>query len=441
MPDRNGYNTKVVTVAVFTAIFAYSLVMSLTNTIANEIVAAFSLAGTNEGLMSSMISCGIMLSLVAIPLIQSRMQKIHILITVAAATALQGAALLICGASPVFTLFCSMCVILGICGGFLDTYCNSAIVDVRKADRQNYLGYLNGFFAAGCLVAPPLIRQMLKHVEWRSVFFLFAAISLLTAIVVFLLSRGQIRRSDTESPSRKETPFTCPHNMRQFAQEAADEQKPEQSYKISQYTSCTDHSRGDRPRSSVIGLGVHILYEYFHDKRKVMLALTAFFSTVVHAGILSWIMRYMTLRFDAAEMGALSLTVFWAGASANRFCFAKIINKAPIKFFFFGACLSGVFIFVGVLSASPVVMCIMTGAIGFSSGHFIPMLIGENASGHDGKTTPATSLLLLVMSVSRIITPLTLAYVSTRISPAIGMMIPATAAFVSGGLAWIGGRK
>jgi hypothetical protein len=79
----------------------------------------------------------------------------------------------------------------------------------------------------------------------------------------------------------------------------------------------------------------------------------------------------------------------------------------------------------------------MVGAIGLSGGHFFPVLISEFAMGYEGKTSFTTSFMMFISGFARIVTPVFIAYTSTQISHAFGIMIPAVAAFVSAGCGWL----
>jgi len=376
---------RAVTIAASVTIFTYSFVLAPANTLINEVVTEFSLTGASEGLKSSLLSVGFMLSLFTIPLIQGRAQKLTMIV---AACALQAVMLLASGAAPTFLLFGISCVILGFSGGFVDTFTNSAVVDVHKAESARYLGYIHGLFGIGSLLAPLLFFWLLRHTDWRVVFYTISGASAVTALFVYLLT---IRRGG----------------------ERAMPASREQLFKMSD------------------------LLDYMRRKRNIALALACFFSTVAQGGVLAWIVRYMTLRFDAAELGAMAFSAFWVCATINRFCFSQTIKKAPMKYFTVGAILHGVFLTAGVVSASPIVLCVMVGAVGLSGGHFFPVLISEFATGYEGKTSFTTSLMMFIAGLSRIVTPVLVAYTSTQVSLFIGIMIPAAAAFVAAVCGWL----
>ena len=393
MDDSVQKNIKktagVITTASLVSIFVYSFVVSLPGILINEVVETFSLEGTSEGLMGTLTSFGFLLSLFFVILFQGRAKKTTILI---AALAAQAITLFLCGFSPVFFLFCISCLLVGFCGGFIDTNTNSTIVDVRKNESARYLGYLHGLFGVGSLLSPLLLIWALRHTSWRGIHYALAIASLLIMLLVYMLTRGHAGTG--EQAMGREQLFT----------------------------------KAD-------------LLSYIKSKRNITLALAAFFSMFLIACVTMWIRRYMTLRYDADDLGALSITVFWVCVTANRFLLAQLIKKAPMKFFALGTLLSGVFILIGVFSGNPVVLCVMTGAFGFCSGHFVPVLVSESAVGFEGRTTFTTSIIMFVMSAGRMVAPVTIAFISSQISLTFGMMLPIAAAVLATVFGWFAIRK
>ena len=388
MTDNKQENTEkaaaAITAAALVSIFVYSFVVSLPSILINEVVETFSLEGADQGLMGTLTSLGFMLSLFFTVLIQGRAKKSTVII---AALAVQALMLFICGSSFVFYLFCIGCVLLGFGGGFLDTFCNSAIVDVRRRENARYLGYLHGLFGVGSLLSPLVILWVLRYTDWRGFYFSLAIILIFVILLISLLSRN-LRKKSNKLTAREKL-FT----------------------------------KAD-------------LIAYLKVKRNVALATAGLFATFSISCITVWIVRYMTLQFDAAELGALSFTVYWMCATANRFLFAQIVKRAPMKFFTLGAFLSGAFILIGIISRNPVMVCVMMGAFGFCSGHFVPVLVSESAAGYEGRTTFTTSLIMFVMSVGRMAAPVIIAFTSTQISLTTGMLLPVGAAVITAGCGW-----
>lgn len=371
-PEKKSLSVKIVTVVALGSIFLYSFSASLINVTINEVVDGFSLVGTSEGLMSSMVSVGSMLALLLTPLIQGRVGKMAMLLV---ATALQAVALAFCGAAPAFPLFCAACMVLGVGSGLVDTYANSSLVDVHKGNSARYLGYLHGLFGVGSLLAPLVIQQLMQRVGWRGVFFVMAIVLGLGTVALLFANR----RVD-------------PTALAQATKEKV--------------------------------LGGQDLLEYIKNPRNIAVLLAAVFATATQTGILVWVLRYMALRFDAEALGAVSISVYWVCATVNRFSVSHI-RIAPIRLFVSGTLLTAVCLGAGVFSGSSWGMCVAMGGMGLFSGHFMQVLFSEGARGYAGKTTFATSVLMVVMGLARSTVPLAMAYASASLSVSVGMLIPA----------------
>lgn len=375
----NKRTVKMITFAAFASISVYSIVVHLPGILINEVVEAFSLEGADEGLMGTLTSLGFVVSIFFVLLIQGRAKKSTVL---ALALLSQAITLFICGVAPVLYLFFAGCVLVGFSGGFIDILCNSSIVDVRKQESTKYLGYLHGLFGIGSLLSPIIFFRLLRYIDWRGVFFAVAVASTLAALLVFFLTRG------LKTVGNRET-----NHERLF-------------------------TRAD-------------LLSFFRSKRSMILAFAGFFAMFAIACTMIWIVRYMTLSHDAAQLGVLSITIYWISATANRFLLAAVVKRAPMMFFALGAALSALLLLIGVFSGNPVFLCVTIGAFGFCSGHFVPVLVSEITVGYEGRTTFITSTLMFSMGIGRIIAPVLIALISTQISLTVGMMLPVAAAFIA----------
>lgn len=371
-PAPHALSAKIVTGVALGSVFLFSFSNSLMSIMINEVVDGFALSGTSEGMMSSMCNLGSMLALLGSMLIQGRAPKMTMLLF---ATALQAGALFLCGFAPSFPLFCTSCAILGVGGGLADTFSNSSLVDVHQEESTRYLGYLHGLFGVGSLLAPLLVAQMMRVIEWRGVFFVMGGVLAAGVLALFGFSR-RAGRAEMESATRE------------------------------------------------TALGWGDLLGYVKNPRNIAILLAAIFATATQTGILVWVLRYMSLRFGAETLGMVSVSVYWVCATLNRFGVSRI-PMAPIRLFVLGAAASALCLGAGVLSGSAVGMCVAMGGLGLCSGHFMQVLFGECARGYEGKTTFPTSTLIVVMGLARIAVPLMMAYVSASLSVVGGMLIPA----------------
>ena len=131
--------------------FSTPLVNSISSVLLNEVVAAFSLTGAAQGLLSSMLSVGYMLALLVNPLFQGRTEKLFMLLL---SGLMQVAMLLLSGSASSFAVFLTAIVLLGVGCGWLDGYINSCMIDFHPHDSPKYLSLLHGLFGVGSCWPP-----------------------------------------------------------------------------------------------------------------------------------------------------------------------------------------------------------------------------------------------------------------------------------------------
>lgn len=375
----NSRVIRSITIAILSALFAYGFVGSISNVLVNEIIDAFSLTGTAQGLSASLMNMGSLIALFVTPLLQGRIRKTKMIVL---SGLLQVAALCVAGSAAGFILFATANAVTGIGCGWLDTYANSCIVDLHPQNSTRYLGWLHGLFGVGSLIAPLAIRWILGWSNWRGVYFAFAGVMLLSVGCIAFTSR-----------------------------------KVENTGALSN----TQESR----------LTLKEVGAYLTVKRNVLLLLTTVMTNMVQTGLTCWIARYMFLAYGEVALGATCLTLFWIAATASRFVMPRL-KLRPLTIVMVGAFCATVLLSGGILSGSATVMCVAVCLCGFVTGPFMPMLIAECATGYQGKTTLTTSLMMIVGGVARLAVPLLTASVTSAVSATAGMLVPAAFAVLAG---------
>lgn len=375
----NSRVIRIITIAILSALFAYGFVGSISNVLVNEIIDAFSLTGTAQGLSASLMNMGSLIALFVTPLLQGRIRKTKMIVL---SGLLQVAALCVAGSAAGFILFATANAVTGIGCGWLDTYANSCIVDLHPQNSTRYLGWLHGIFGVGSLIAPLAIRWILGWSNWRGVYFAFAGVMLLSVGCIAFTSR-----------------------------------KVENTGALSN----TQESR----------LTLKEVGAYLTVKRNVLLLLTTVMTNMVQTGLTCWIARYMFLAYGEVALGATCLTLFWIAATASRFVMPRL-KLRPLTIVMVGAFCATVLLSGGILSGSATVMCVAVCLCGFVTGPFMPMLIAECATGYQGKTTLTTSLMMIVGGVARLAVPLLTASVTSAVSATAGMLVPAAFAVLAG---------
>lgn len=376
--EQRAKITKQVTTAILVTSFAYAFVNSITSVLVNAVVEEFSLTGASQGLMSSMLSLGLMIALLINPLFQGRISKVTMIVL---SGTLQVVMLLLSGGAPNFGVFMVSIVLLGMGCGWLDGYINSTMIDAHPTDSPKYLGLLHGIFGIGSLLAPLAMQWMLGSTGWRWVNVALAALTAAAMVMVAVAGKKGKRA-----------------NM---------------------------FGKGQEERLSVAQLGA-----YLKNKRNVLLLCCGAMTSMFQTGVLCWIARYMLLAHDAEALGASCLTIYWIAATVNRFI-APRLKARPLVLIMGGALAASACLVLGIVGGNAIVMCVCMGLLGLTTGHFIPMVVSECAEGYQGSTTLTTSVVMFVMGITRVIVPVLMAALTEIVSVHVGMGVPAVSGILA----------
>ena len=358
---------KRISAGLLIAIVGYALANSLMNVLLNDVIDAFSVSGTGQGALSSMISVGTLAAVATAPLLQGRFRKTAVIVVSGLLLALGS---LLTGEARSFGVLIAVCMVLGAGLGWLDVDISSTMIDAHPQDSSRWLGILHGFFGLGGLAAPFLITALLKSVTWRGTYFVFAAILLFAFALVFFLFR-----SPAGEPAQKaEEKLT-------WADARA----------------------------------------YLSSRRSRLLVVCSVLSFAIQTGLISWIVRYFQLSFGSDAYGATAVSLYWVGVTISRFL-APHLPFRPMKLYTAGSALLAAAMLLGIFAHSAVWLCAAVAVSGFTSGPMIPLLLGESALGWEGKSTLTTAAVMLSMCLARIVTPLLLAWLTSALSADAGML-------------------
>ncbi len=373
MPDPQSTANRTVramTASILIAIVPFAFSNGLTGLLINDVVDTFSLVGTKQGLMSSMLSLGLMLSLFIAPMLQGRIKKLNMMLY---SGFIMAVSLFVSGFAPMFPVLIAGCALYGIGSGWLDSYANSCMVDAHPNDSAKYLGYLHATFGIGSLLIPLIVTALSPIIRWRGIYYLTGGLMTAAMIVILLLTkRGDAKTAIVETP-----------------------EKP---------------------------LKTADIFAYLKNTHNILLLLAGAMAAASQTGLFVWIVRYMTVRHDAAALGTFSISLFWICATINRVFISKIRVDRMILFFV-GAGLSALTVLIGVLVGSPILMVVMAGLTGLVTGHFMPVIFGECARGYEGNTTMTTSVCIFLMGIARTLTPLLIAFLSSVYTVSAGMLV------------------
>jgi len=375
-----------ITAAILLLITVYGFTNTFQSVVMNQVVDSYGLSGGQQGILSSVINIGSIVALLSATVLQGRMRKMNILFF---ATILQALAFGALGIPGKLGSMLIIGVVLGLGFGWTDTYCNSAMVDVHSERSPQFLGLLHGGFGVGSLLCPLVVSALLLISSWRHISLYMGILMVVAAVLFWLLGLNADRGTHSIQPDNK--------------------------------------------------LSLSQVAGYLGSSRNILVISAGVFYAATQTGLTVWLVRYMTLQYDAERLGATALSIYWICATASRFI-APRIRLRPLVLFLLGVFLSSIFQTIGVLMGNPVLMCVMVGCIGMVTGQCIPMLIGESTRGYEGITALPTSVVLFMLCIARILTPLVMGVISDGVSVSTAMLLPAVTGLLAALFAFAGLR-
>lgn len=370
----------VILISMLLLVCGYSLCYNIISITMNPIIDVYSLTGSSQGLMSSMINLGSILPLFVIPFFQGRVHKVWQIVFCCAVLA---AAVLLSGTSRAFPLLLAGCLFLGAAYNSLDTLVNAYLVGLYPDNIPRSLSLVHAMFGVGGLLAPALLTPVLKKWGWRMAYFSPAALFVLIAALFCLLTLPRFRSLPQEQAA-KEIRLTLP-----------------------------------------------MVKSYLSKPRNILLVLAGGLCCASQLGLVNWAVRYEAVRFNAPDTGSLCVSAYWICCTLCRLT-APNLRVKPIVIAAGGSVLGGLFHAAGVLSGSPVLMVIASGLIGLVSGAVLPVILAEAAYGNENMASLTTSSIFLSKAAFRMVMPLFMgAMAAASITGA--MLLPAVTSLLAGG--------
>ena len=372
--NSSARSVRLLTIGVIMTISIYGLMNCYHGVVLNRIVESYQLTGSLQGLTPSLINVGAVVAFLTAPLLQGRVKKTTLLLIGAGIIVLS---FFLLGAGRVITALVFASLLTGVGFGWVDANCNAVMVDLHHDDSAKYLGFLHGGFGVGALIAPILITALLTFNDWHAVSYIFGVILAITAVVFILLL----------SAAKKGVPAPVAE-----------------------------------PKLTLAGVKSFL----FHRKNVLMLVCIMLYS-VSQAGFLVWIVRYMTLQYNAESLGSVALSLYWVFGTISRI-FAPRLKIRPLVLFLLGVVLTCVFQTIGVLSGSAIVMCIAGAATGLVSGHCVPMILSVANADNPGNSSLISSSFLVSIYATNSISSLFMGALASWTNLNVMMMLPAVSA-------------
>lgn len=336
----------------------------------NDIIASYQIEGTQEGLMSSMISAGALTALFTAILIQGCFKKTQFIIFFGLIAA---AAMIIQGNPLSFSMFLLACIMMGFGNGGADSYQSSFLADLNKEDTPRHMGAMHGIFGIGGVLTPIIFNTMLKYYHWHTIYIIAGIVSMVFIIQFAIISKYLDKRLCVVS--RVE------------------------------------------PKFSIKGLTKLIFKKNF-----VLLLLCIFFSAAAQSGVIVWTIRYVSVYLNNPGLAGICLSVFWIATTVSRFC-SPLIPWKPCKIMAIGAFVSAILWTIALVINIPFSIFVACILVGLASGSGIPMSLSEGTSMYKEQTGLVTSMLMISKSMGQILSPIIVAFVSSKYQMQIGMLV------------------
>lgn len=377
---------KKYSISLMVSAFATAIATGILPILLSEVINTFGVTGIKEGLMSSMVSFGSLAALFLIIFLQKRFSKAYIIIFLGILTSIM---LLIQGMAESYYLFLSLCFIMGFGNGGVDTCQSSFLTDLNPKTTLKKMGVLHAIFGLACIINPIIFRKLLSNYSWRTVY-LIASILCLIFIIQFMIS-------------------TCLNK---------------------EIIANLNPGKG-------LTSGIDLLF--FKSKYSVAIAIFIFFGAAAQSGVITWVIRYVTIAFGQKQIATFCLSLYWVFATISRL-FSPRIPLKPYEVICLGALISAVVWAGSIASDIPVMMCIASAIVGLTSGSCIPMCLSEGATNNRRNTGFATSFLMIVKTVGQILSPIIISYLMNIFNMKIGLCVTSVF-FLMDAVLWIFLRK
>ncbi|MDR2772746.1 MAG: MFS transporter [Elusimicrobiota bacterium] len=333
--DAKGYHK--VSEALYFLIFAFSISIISLQVLMTDIIDNFSLTGSTQAMLPSMFLLGGTFSVLLMPFMKGRISKAF---TMAVSSCVMTGLMALIGFSPSLIWAATLCLLLGLFAGWVDSYTNSSIVDIHKVNSRKYVGYLHASFCIGAMGLPMLIHFLMKMgFDWRKVCFVSA---LIMGLIAFKFIRTTSQNKD---------------------QINADSAEPKLSFKE--------------------------IKTFAKDKFYIAMVLCYSFFCLSQNGVSIWLFHYTrTVHPNVEILASFIVSAFWLGSFISRLVYYRI-KVNTMKLFICGITISIAAHITGILSNSPVLFLIMIFVMSLSSGFGFPSLVNETLTHYRGNTTMA----------------------------------------------------
>lgn len=359
------YNLSLKGSVISTAVCSGILVVLL-----NDIIEYYQIRGSQEGLMSSMISIGSLAALSTTILLQGHFKKAGFIVL----SGLLAAVMMIVQGIPMtFPMFLIAGLLMGYGNGGTDSLQSSFLADLNKEDTPRHMGAMHGIFGIGGVLTPIILHEMLQYYHWRTIYMIVGTLCLFFIMQFAVVTKFLNTRISVVS--RIEPKFTM------------------SSFKT-----------------------------FITEKHTVLLLISLFFGAAAQSGMIVWTIRYVSVYLHSPNLAGICLSVYWIASTVSRFC-SPFIPWKPYQILTFGAIASAIIWTLTLVINLPYIILFGCLLVGLTSGSCIPMSLSEGAAINREQTGMSTSMLMIFKTIGQIVSPMVIAYISSMFTMQIGMLV------------------
>ncbi|HJD48319.1 MAG TPA: MFS transporter [Candidatus Mediterraneibacter norfolkensis] len=351
---------KIYVVSLLLSVAATSIASGAMGIMMNPVIDFYNLESSQEGMMSSCISAGALLALVAGMFLRSRVRKADFIIW---GGFLMSIMLTVKSVSMSFLTFLAVCFLMGVGNGITDSYQSAFLADILGSDAKKGLGVLHGIFGIAGFILPLCLSRLLKTYTWRQVYLIIGSFSLVL-LSQFLFS--------TKTLSDKIPGGTMLEEKLSFNQ----------------------------------------TIDFIKNPFFCLLLLCMFLGAAGQNGILVWTVRYVSFTLSDQYLAPVCLSLYWIATSVSRI-FSPRLPFPALRILAVGSAISGIGWGIGVFSNTSFGICAACVVAGMTSGCCIPLLLGIGAEFSSRDTGLVTSMLMFVKTAGQIICPVVIAQIQS----------------------------
>ena len=376
-------------ICVFLCLILFALFSTSQGVLLTPMVSYYGLTEAQQGAPNAAQNIGCAAALLTSLFVMGRVSKPRLMLIAFCMTILL---ILPNALKPSFAVLTGGYLLVGLAVGYIDTLASSAMEDLfhgKAAARM--MGALHAMFGIGGMISPVVMGGLMRGgLAWNHVYLVIAGIGAAFALFVLPVGRGWVKN-------------------------------------------VTDSKTGS------LKLSGGMLRRFFDSPSQILLLASVLMYAYYLGGMTVWTERYIDVELHNAQLGAMTLSVFWLGMTLCRL-FAPMLRISPLGYIRVAGLLGAASLAAGILSGNAWVMCAAAVLSALLGGAVIPMILHISCERFPENTMLATTAVLLCVYAGQALGPAVIGQMEGALNIGWGLMTCAAAIGLSS-LAALGIRK